>query len=109
MAIFMQIIAARLGVVTGKDLAQCCADWLPAMDSLAELAMSEVAIAACDPCRSARQRRCHQSSVSYSALLGGDHHRTGRAPPLGLQNFGMRTIESIILVLIGTIGVCFFI
>src|SRR5439155_277441 len=26
MAIFMQIIAARLGVVTGKDLAQCCRD-----------------------------------------------------------------------------------
>ncbi|HVI77637.1 MAG TPA: divalent metal cation transporter, partial [Candidatus Acidoferrum sp.] len=27
MAIFMQVIAARLGVVTGKDLAQCCRDW----------------------------------------------------------------------------------
>ena len=30
MAIFMQVIAARLGVVTGKDLAQCCRDWVPA-------------------------------------------------------------------------------
>src|SRR6059036_488887 len=29
MAIFMQVMAARLGVVTGKDLAQCCRDWLP--------------------------------------------------------------------------------
>src|SRR5579872_5613139 len=29
MAIFMQVIAARLGVVTGKDLAQCCRDWYP--------------------------------------------------------------------------------
>ena len=27
MAIFMQVISARLGVVTGKDLAQCCRDW----------------------------------------------------------------------------------
>src|SRR6266404_945784 len=26
MAIFMQVISARLGVVTGKDLAQCCRD-----------------------------------------------------------------------------------
>jgi len=29
MAIFMQVISARLGVVTGKDLAQCCRDWYP--------------------------------------------------------------------------------
>ena len=26
-AIFMQVISARLGVVTGKDLAQCCREW----------------------------------------------------------------------------------
>ena len=38
MAIFMQVISARLGVVTGKDLAQCCRDWYPALDALAELA-----------------------------------------------------------------------
>ena len=30
MAIFMQVISARLGVVTGKDLAQCCRDSYPA-------------------------------------------------------------------------------
>jgi manganese transport protein len=29
MAIFMQMISARLGVVTGKDLAQCCRDFYP--------------------------------------------------------------------------------
>src|SRR4051812_17160194 len=29
MAIFMQITSARLGVVTGKDLAQACRDWYP--------------------------------------------------------------------------------
>src|ERR1035441_9216018 len=27
MAIFLQVISARLGVATGKDLAQCCRDW----------------------------------------------------------------------------------
>src|SRR5437667_5216417 len=30
MAIFMQVCSARLGVVTGKDLAQACRDHLPA-------------------------------------------------------------------------------
>src|SRR5436190_24393819 len=29
MAIFMQVIASRLGVVTGRDLAQCCRGWYP--------------------------------------------------------------------------------
>src|SRR5271169_4344960 len=29
MAIFMQVISARLGVVTGRDLAQCCREWYP--------------------------------------------------------------------------------
>src|SRR3984885_5064873 len=29
MAIFLQVISARLGIVTGKDLAQCCRDWYP--------------------------------------------------------------------------------
>src|SRR5207247_4035480 len=29
MAIFLQILSARLGIVTGKDLAQACRDWYP--------------------------------------------------------------------------------
>ena len=30
MAVILQVISARLGVATGKDLAQCCRDWYPA-------------------------------------------------------------------------------
>src|SRR5579871_5914122 len=48
MAIFMQIISARLGVVTGKDLAQCCRDWYPSWTRIPNWLMSEVAIGACD-------------------------------------------------------------
>ncbi len=48
MAIFMQVIAARLGVVTGKDLAQCCRDWYPRWTRWPNWLMSEVAIGACD-------------------------------------------------------------
>jgi len=29
MAVILQVISARLGVATGKDLAQCCRDWYP--------------------------------------------------------------------------------
>jgi hypothetical protein len=48
MAIFMQVISARLGVVTGKDLAQCCRDWYPRWTRWPNWLMSEVAIGACD-------------------------------------------------------------
>src|SRR5271166_5596638 len=43
MAIFMQVISARLGGVTGKDLAQCCRDWYPRWTRWPNWLMSEVA------------------------------------------------------------------
>src|ERR1700732_1751045 len=48
MAIFMQIISARLGVGTGKDLAQCCRDWYPRGTRWPNWLMCEIAIGACD-------------------------------------------------------------
>ena len=43
MAIFMQIMSARLGVVTGKDLAQACRDWAPRWTRWPNWLLSEVA------------------------------------------------------------------
>ena len=48
MAVFMQVISARLGVVTGKDLAQCCRDWYPRWTRWPNWLLCEVAIGACD-------------------------------------------------------------
>src|SRR5277367_2479918 len=48
MAIIVQICAARLGVVTGKDLAQACRDYYPAWTRWPNWLACEVAIAACD-------------------------------------------------------------
>src|SRR5579859_3275788 len=48
MAVVLQIIAARLGVVTGKDLAQCCRDWYPGWSRWPNWLAMEVAIAATD-------------------------------------------------------------
>src|ERR1700736_4653919 len=45
MAIFMQVISARLGVVTGKDLAQCCRDWYPRWTRWPNWLMSDSAAA----------------------------------------------------------------
>src|SRR5437899_875311 len=48
MAIFMQIISARFGVVTCKDLAQCCRDWYTKWTRWPNCLLSEIAIGACD-------------------------------------------------------------
>src|SRR6516164_6961677 len=47
-AIVMQVIAARLGVVTGKDLAQACRDYYPSWTRRPLWLLCEIAIAACD-------------------------------------------------------------
>src|SRR3954454_24010269 len=48
MAIFLQIASARLGVVTGKDLAQACRDYYPRWTRWPNWLACETAIAACD-------------------------------------------------------------
>src|SRR5579871_1699881 len=48
MAILLQTLAARLGIVTGKDLAQACRESYPAPICNALWILCEIAIAACD-------------------------------------------------------------
>ena len=83
MAIFMQVISARLGVVTGKDLAQCCRDWYPALDPLAQLAHERTRHRRLRPGRSPGQRRRSQPAVPHPPALGRHHHRPRRAAAAG--------------------------
>jgi manganese transport protein len=109
MAIFMQVIAARLGVVTGMDLAQCCRDWYPRWTRVPNWLFCELAIAACD------LAEVLGSAVALNLLFGipllWAVIITGCDVLilLGLQRFGMRTIEAVILLLVATMGVCYFI
>src|SRR5947208_1085719 len=48
MAIFLQICSARLGIVTGKDLAQACRDYYPGWTRVPNWLGTELAIMACD-------------------------------------------------------------
>lgn len=109
MAIFMQVIAARLGVVTGMDLAQCCRDWYPRWSRIPNWLFCELAIAACD------LAEVLGSAVAINLLFGipllWAVIITGCDVLLllALQRFGMRTIEAVILLLIATMAVCYFI
>jgi manganese transport protein len=48
MAVLLQTLSARLGIVTGKDLAQACRDEYPKPVAFALWILCEIAIAACD-------------------------------------------------------------
>jgi len=109
MAIFMQVISARLGVVTGRDLAQCCRDWYPQWTRWPNWLMSEVAIAACDLAEvlgsAVALNLLFHIPLLWAVIITG----LDVLLLLALQRFGMRTIEAVVLLLIATIGVCYFI
>jgi len=109
MAIFMQVIAARLGVVTGKDLAQCCRDWYPRWTRWPNWLMSEIAIGACDLAEvlgsAVALNLLFHIPLLWAVIITG----LDVLLLLALQRFGMRTIEAVILLLVATIGVCYFI
>ena len=109
MAIFLQVMAARLGVATGKDLAQACRDWYPKWTRWPNWLLCEVAVGATDLAESLG------SAVAINLLF---HIPIFWAVVitafdvlllLALQGFGMRKIEALIGVLISTIAVCYFI
>src|SRR5437016_3836877 len=109
MAIFMQVISARLGVVTGKDLAQCCRDWYPNWTRWPNWLMSEVAIGACDLAEvlgsAVAINLLFHIPLLWAVIITG----LDVLLLLALQSLGMRTIEAVVLLLIVTIGVCYFI
>src|ERR1700726_3251211 len=109
MAIFMQVISARLGVVTGKDLAQCCRDWYPRWTRWPNWLMSEVAIGACDLAEvlgsAVALNLLFHIPLLWAVIITG----LDVLLLLTLQSFGMRAIEAVVLLLIATIAVCYFI
>jgi manganese transport protein len=109
MAIFMQVISARLGVVTGKDLAQCCRDWYPRWTRWPNWLFCEVAIGACDLAEvlgsAVALNLMFHIPLLWAVIITG----LDVLLLLALQRFGMRTIEAIVLLLVATIGACYFI
>ena len=109
MAIFMQVISARLGVVTGKDLAQCCRDWYPRWTRWPNWLLCEVAIGACDLAEvlgsAVALNLLFHIPLFWAVIITG----LDVLLLLALQRFGMRTIEAVVLLLVATIGVCYFI
>jgi manganese transport protein len=109
MAIVMQLLSARLGIVAGKDLAQACRDYYPAWSRWPNWLFCELAIGACDlaevlGCAVAINLLFHIPLLWAVLITAFDVLLL-----LALQGLGMRFIEAIILVLVATIGGCYFI
>ncbi len=109
MAVVMQVISARLGVVTGRDLAQACRDYYPSWTRWPYWLVCEVAIAACVLAEGLG------SAVAINLLFHIPLFWAVLITAfdvlllLTLQGLGMRLLEAVILVLVSTIGVCYFI
>jgi manganese transport protein len=109
MAIVLQVCSARLGVVTGKDLAQASRDFYPAWSRWPNWISTEVAIAACD------LAEVLGSAVAIKLLFGIPLLWAVIITAfdvlllLSLQSLGMRLIEAFILTLVLTIAGCYFI
>ncbi len=109
MAMFMQVLSARLGVVAGKDLAQACRDWYPRWTRWPNWFLCEVAIAACDLAEvlgsAVALNLLFHIPLLWAVIITG----LDVLLLLALQRYGMRTIEAMVLLLVITIGVCYFI
>ncbi len=109
MAIFLQVIAARVGVVTGRDLAQCCYDWYPKWTRIPNWLLAEVAIIACDLAEvlgsAVALNLLFHIPLLWAVIITG----VDVLLLLALQRFGIRTVEAVVFLLVATIGVCYFI
>jgi manganese transport protein len=107
MAIFLQTLCARLGIATGRDLAQACRSEYPRPTAVVLWLLCEVAIIACD------LAEVVGSAVALNLLFGvplvAGVLITGLDVMLLLaaMHFGFRKIEAIVLTLVTTVAVCF--
>jgi manganese transport protein len=106
-AILLQSLCIKLGIATGRDLAQACRDHYSRPVSIALWVLAEIAIAACD------LAEVIGSAIALNLLF---HIRLDVGVVITvadvllillLENRGFRYIEAIVLTLSATIGICF--
>jgi manganese transport protein len=107
MAIVMQVISVRLGIVMGKDLAQACRDHFPAWTRWPNWLACEAAIMACDLAEVLGSAVAINLLFHIPLLWAVLITAFDVLLLLALQGVGMRFIEAIIAVLVVTIGGCY--
>ena len=107
MAILLQSLAARLGIATGRDLAQACRAHYSRPVNLGLWALCEVAIIACDLAEVIGTAIALQLLFGIPLVLGASLTALDVMLILLLQQRGFRWLEAFIISLITVIAVCF--
>lgn len=107
MAILLQALCVRLGVATGRDLAQACRDYFSPRVSFCLWILCEIAIAACDLAELLGSAIALQLLFGIPLAWGVCIMALDVVMLLLLQGRGFRYIEALVLTLVGTIAACF--
>ncbi len=107
MAILLQHLCIKLGVGTGRDLAQACRDHYSTPTVWFLWILCEIAIAACDLAEVVGSAIALQLLFGIPLVWGCVITALDVLLVLFLQNKGFRYIEAVVITLIATIGACF--
>jgi manganese transport protein len=107
MAILLQTLSARLGIVSQRDLAQACRETYPRPVSYALWVLCEIAIAACDLAEVLGAAIALNLLFHIPLLIGVLVTAGDTLLLLWFTRLGIRVIEAVVLTLIATIAICF--
>src|SRR5947208_4908591 len=107
MAMFLQALSAKLGIATGRDLAQACREHYSRRTGLFLWVVCEIAIAACDLAEVLGSAVALKLLFGLPLLAGVLITAFDVLIVLALQGRGFRLVEAFVVTLIGSIAACF--
>ena len=107
MAVLLQGLASKLGIVTGRDLAQACRDHYSPGVNFALWILCEIAIAACDLAEVIGAAIALNLLFGIQLAWGVAFTALDVLLVLYLQNKGFRLLEALVIALVATVGACF--
>ncbi|MBD2412106.1 divalent metal cation transporter [Nostoc calcicola FACHB-389] len=107
MAILLQSLCVRLGVGTGRDLAQACRDYFSPRVNFCLWVLCEIAIAACDLAELLGSAIALQLLFGIPLVWGVCITALDVLVLLLLQTKGFRYTEALVIMLVVTVGICF--
>jgi manganese transport protein len=107
MAILLQALALKLGIATGRDLAQACRDHYSRPVSFVLWVLCEIAIAACDLAEVIGSAIALNLLFGIPLVWGVCLTAFDVLLILLLQHKGFRYLEALVITLVATIGACF--
>src|SRR5437870_8933357 len=109
MAILLQALAAKLGIVTGRDLAQACRDHYSRPVTIFLWIFCEIAISACDLAEVIGSAIALNLLFGLPLTWGVCLTALDVLAILYLQHRGFRFLEIVVVTLIGIIGACYLV